>query len=65
MTTRTRIALLRSFDPAVRVSPDHPLIDVVDPYYDGDAAFTVMVEQIEAAGTGLLEQVRSRLEHLG
>jgi protein-tyrosine phosphatase len=57
---RSRIRLLRSFDPAVRVNEDHPLIDVADPYYDGDAAFTVMVEQIEAAGAGLLERARSR-----
>jgi protein-tyrosine phosphatase len=57
---RGRIRLLRSFDPAVRVNEDHPLIDVADPYYDGDAAFTVMVEQIEAAGSGLLAWVRSQ-----
>jgi protein-tyrosine phosphatase len=57
---RTRIRLLRSFDSAVRVDDDHPLIDVPDPYYDGDAAFTAMVEQIEAATAGLLEQVRPR-----
>jgi protein-tyrosine phosphatase len=63
--TRDRIRLLRSFDPAVQVNEDHPLIDVLDPYYDGDAAFTVMVEQIEQAGAGLLERVRSRSERLG
>jgi len=34
-----------------------PLIDVADPYYDGDAEFTVMVQQIEAAGAGLLEHL--------
>jgi protein-tyrosine phosphatase len=62
---RSRIRLLRSFDPAVRVNEDHRLIDVPDPYYDGDDAFTVMVEQIEAAGAGLLEQVGSRPEYLG
>ena len=62
---RSRIRLLRSFDPAVRVNETHPLIDVPDPYYDGDAAFTAMVEQIEAAGTGLLEHVRSGLAGLG
>jgi len=55
---RARIRLLRSFDPAVQVNEDHPLIDVADPYFDGDAAFRVMLEQIEAAGAGLLAQVR-------
>ena len=62
---RTRIRLLRSFDPAVQVNEDHPLIDVADPYYDGAAAFTTMVEQIEAAGAGLLAWVRSQAAALG
>ncbi len=62
---RRRIRLLRSFDPSIRAGADDPLIDVEDPYYDGPAAFTVMVEQIEAAGAGLLEHVRSQLEPQG
>jgi len=62
---RARIRLLRSFDPAVRVTEDHPLIDVADPYYDGDAAFDEMLKQIEAAGAGLLAQVRSQPRQLG
>ena len=60
--TRSRIRLLRSFDPGLAAEgadQDSPLIDVADPYYDTDSAFTVMVQQIEAAGAGLLEQVRS------
>ncbi|HST81116.1 MAG TPA: low molecular weight protein-tyrosine-phosphatase [Kineosporiaceae bacterium] len=57
---RSRIRLLRSFDPAVRVDENHRLIDVADPYYDGAAAFTEMVEQIEAAGAGLLAWTGSR-----
>jgi protein-tyrosine phosphatase len=57
---RARIRLLRSFDPAVRVHEDHPLIDVADPYYDGAAAFDAMVQQIEAAGAGLLTQLPSQ-----
>jgi protein-tyrosine phosphatase len=56
---RGRIRLLRSFDPALAVDENNPLIDVADPYYDGHAAFTVMVEQIEAAGAGLLERLGS------
>jgi protein-tyrosine phosphatase len=54
---RARIRLLRSFDPAFRADKNDPLIDVADPYYDGDAEFTVMVQQIEAAGAGLLEHL--------
>jgi protein-tyrosine phosphatase len=62
---RARIRLLRSFDPAVNANEDHPLIDVPDPYYDGDAAFALMLDQIETAGACLLEHVRPRLEQLG
>jgi protein-tyrosine phosphatase len=58
---RARIRLLRSFDSTVAVPDEHPLIDVADPYYDGDAAFSLMLEQIEAAGAGVLEHVRPRL----
>jgi protein-tyrosine phosphatase len=61
---RARIRLLRSFDPAIQVDEAHPLMDVADPYYLDGAAFTVMVEQIEAAGAGLLEQVPLRPERL-
>jgi len=60
--TRSRIRLLRSFDPALaaeNLDEKSPLIDVADPYYDTDSAFTVMVKQIEAAGAGLLKRVRS------
>jgi protein-tyrosine phosphatase len=63
--TRGRIRLLRSFDPAAQLSEDDPEIDIVDPYYDGDDAFTAMVADIEAAGAGLLETVRPTLEQLG
>jgi protein-tyrosine phosphatase len=55
---RAKIRLLRSFDPAVEAGEDDPLIDVPDPYYDGDEAFTLMVAQIEAAGAGLLAHLR-------
>jgi len=55
-----RVRLLRSFDPAAGVDEDDPLIDVLDPYYEADAAFTAMVAQIEAAAAGLLADLRSR-----
>lgn len=63
---RNRVRLLRSYDLALStasLSEDNPLIDIADPYYDGDEAFARMLAQIEAAGAGLLEKVRARLEH--
>jgi protein-tyrosine phosphatase len=55
---RAKIRLLRSFDPGVEADEKDPLIDVKDPYYEPDSAFTTMVAQIEAAGAGLLEYLR-------
>ena len=64
---RSRVRLLRSYDPALGLSgtgsdEDDPRIDIADPYYDGDPAFAQMLLQIEAAGAGLLARVRARLE---
>jgi protein-tyrosine phosphatase len=58
---RSRIRLLRSFDPSVLVGEDHPDIDVADPYYDGDGEFRAMLVQIQPGAAGLLEHVRPRL----
>jgi protein-tyrosine phosphatase len=55
--TRSRVHLLRSFDPAVGPDAGH-LLDVADPYYDGPAAFDQVLDQIETACRGLLEHVR-------
>jgi protein-tyrosine phosphatase len=57
--SRARIRLMRSFDPSIQDDENNPLIDVPDPYYDGDAEFALMLEQIEAAGLGLLDHLRS------
>lgn len=57
---RSRIHLLRSFDPGLPAEPGHE-IDVADPYYDGPAAFEEVLDQIEAACTGLLDRVRTDL----
>jgi protein-tyrosine phosphatase len=56
---RARIRLLRSFDPSIQDDEKSPLLDVPDPYYDGDAEFSLMLEQIEAAGAGLLEHLHA------
>ncbi len=57
---RDRIHLLRSFDPSVAPDAGHDL-DVADPYYDGLPAFEAVLDQIEAACTGLLARVRDDL----
>jgi protein-tyrosine phosphatase len=50
---RAKIRLLRSFDPAAGSD-----LDVPDPYYDGDAAFEHVLDLIEAAVPGLLDEAR-------
>jgi protein-tyrosine phosphatase len=59
-SARERVQLLRRFDPAV--GPDAPgeLLDVPDPYYDGHRAFLEVLEQVEAAGAGLLSWLRTQ-----
>jgi len=54
---RSKIRLLRSFDP----SAEDP--DVPDPYYDGDAEFEEVREMIEAAVPGMLDHIRDGLKH--
>ncbi|TMQ92518.1 low molecular weight phosphotyrosine protein phosphatase [Actinomadura soli] len=55
---RGRIRLLREFDPDAR-APD---LDVPDPYYGGRADFDLVLEQVEAAVPGLLEEIRAALK---
>jgi protein-tyrosine phosphatase len=55
---RSRIRLLREFDPAsVDQDPTHPL-DVPDPYYGGPRGFEDVLDLVHAACEGLLVQVR-------
>ena len=61
---RDRIALLRSFDPTLGADPPASVLDVPDPYYDGDGAFDLVLGQIEASCAGLLLQLRARLDGL-
>jgi len=53
---RGRVRLLREFDPASAGAPD---LDVGDPYYGGDDGFEQVLDQVEAACRGLLEQLRA------
>ena len=50
---RTKVALLRSFDPAVTGDADVP-----DPYYGGPGGFDTVFDICLAACTGLLAQLR-------
>jgi protein-tyrosine phosphatase len=54
--TEDRIRLLRSFDPAT----DAQDLDVPDPYYGGDRGFEDVLDQVQAACEGLLDQVKRR-----
>jgi len=56
------VVLLRSFDPAVATSHDPLLLDVPDPYYDGERAFAQVLGQVEDACRGLLDVVRAALD---
>ena len=53
----------RSTRPAVvSVDSSDADLDVPDPYYDGAEAFAEVLAMVEAACTGLLDRVRSRLD---
>ena len=53
---RTRVRLLREFDPASAGLED---LDVPDPYYDDERGFDIVLDQVQAACEGLLEHVRA------
>ena len=52
---RAKVRLLREYDPASSGSPD---LDVPDPYYGGPSGFEDVLDQVEAACRGLLEEIR-------
>jgi protein-tyrosine phosphatase len=52
---RRKIRLLREFDPASRGD-----LDVPDPYYGGPGGFEEVLDLVEAACRGLLEEIRPR-----
>jgi protein-tyrosine phosphatase len=53
--TRDRIRLLREFDPASAATSD---LDVPDPYYGGPHGFETVLDQVQAACTGLLDAIQ-------
>lgn len=57
---RDKIRLLRSFEPSA--GPD---LDVPDPYYDDDEAFEHVMDLIERAAPGIVEEIRRGLKNAG
>jgi len=51
-----KLRLLRSYDPA----SDGVDVDVPDPYYGGPNGFELVLDQVEAACRGLLDDLRRR-----
>jgi protein-tyrosine phosphatase len=49
-----RVRLLREFDPAARGD-----LDVPDPYYGGDRGFETVLDMVEAACRGLIDELRA------
>ena len=53
-----KVRLLREFDPASAGAPD---LDVPDPYYGGDRGFETVLDLVEAACRGLLDELRAQV----
>jgi protein-tyrosine phosphatase len=51
-----KVRLLREFDPTSAGAPD---LDVPDPYYGGDRGFETVLDMVEAACRGLLDELRA------
>jgi protein-tyrosine phosphatase len=51
-----KVRLLREFDPASVGAPD---LDVPDPYYGGDRGFESVLDMVEAACRGLIDELRA------
>ncbi|MBE1532896.1 low molecular weight protein-tyrosine-phosphatase [Actinomadura algeriensis] len=54
---RAKVRLLREFDPSAGTD-----LDVPDPYYGGRADFDLVLEMVEAAMPGLLDEIRAGLK---
>jgi low molecular weight protein-tyrosine phosphatase len=60
---RAKVRLLREFDPAsagAAAGAGAGSLEVPDPYYGAAGGFEEVLDQVEAACGGLLEQIRSR-----
>jgi protein-tyrosine phosphatase len=53
-SARARVRLLREFDPASAAADD---LEVPDPYYGGAGGFDEVLDLVQAACAGLLEQI--------
>ena len=53
---RAKVRLLREFDPASQGAGD---LDVPDPYYGGDDGFEHVLDLVDAATRGLLDELRA------
>jgi len=53
---RAKVRMLREFDPAADVVS----LDVPDPYYGGEDGFDHVLDLVEAACAGLLDELRAR-----
>jgi protein-tyrosine phosphatase len=51
-----KVRLLREFDPVSASSGD---LDVPDPYYGGDRGFETVLDMVEAACRGLIDELRA------
>jgi protein-tyrosine phosphatase len=55
-TAAEKVRLLREFDPQSAGAPD---LDVPDPYYGGDRGFESVLDLVQAACRGLLNELRA------
>ena len=53
-----KVRLLREFDPTSAGAPD---LDVPDPYYGGERGFERVLDLVDAAARGLLDELRARV----
>jgi protein-tyrosine phosphatase len=60
---RDKVRMLRSYDPSAAADPAG--LDVPDPYYGGEQGFEHVLDLIEAACAGLLDEVADRLANGG
>jgi protein-tyrosine phosphatase len=52
---RAKVRLFREFDPASNGEPD---LDVPDPYFGGEQGFEHVLDLVDAAARGLLDELR-------
>ena len=56
---RAKVRLLREFDPAGNDDPSIRDLDVPDPYYGGPGGFDEVLDLVQAACEGLLQEIRA------